>query len=439
MRSRIIGSESLYRRSSRLFTKWLPGFDENPDHVLAIPQQSQKAILVGALLFLAVWAILHVPPFNANQILDTPIYQRYGGNVLAGLVPYRDFDLEYPPGALLAFIIPSFAPKAHYRRAFELLMLACGLGTVALVGLSLSRLGATKWRLYVGTALPAIATGLLGSVALTRFDYWPALLTAGAVTGVLARRELLGFAALGVAISAKIYPAVLLPILFIEVWRTQNPHRALGALSVCAAVVALSFVPFAILAPHGLGGTLSQQAGRPLQIESVGAAILLAAHQIGIYDPIVLQTHGSHNLSGSAPDTIAALSTAVQIMVVVGAWVLFASGRGARGNILAACALPVAAFIASGKVLSPQYMIWLVPLIPLLAGRTGRVAVVVFLGCCAVTQLWFPQLYRHLINLEPFPTALLIVRDALLIILVGVLWIATASSRARPGEEGAVA
>src|SRR5262245_46069543 len=263
MGSRIAGSEAFWGRFSRLCTKWLPGLEENPYHLVANPRQPRPAILLGAALFLGAWGILHVPPFNARQLIDTFVYQRYGDNVLAGQVPYRDFSLEYPPGALPAFIIPSLASKAHYRTAFELLMLACGLGTVALVGLSLSRLGATHGRLYVGTALPAIATGLLGSVVLTRFDYWPALLTAAALTGVLARRELLGFAALGVAISAKLYPAVLLPILFIEVWRTQKVRRAVGALAACAAVLVLFFAPFAMLAPHGLGSGLGQQAVHP--------------------------------------------------------------------------------------------------------------------------------------------------------------------------------
>src|SRR5262249_1659398 len=94
---------------------------------------------------------------------------------------------------------------------------------------------------------------------------------------------------------------------------------------------------------------------------------------------------------------------------------------GARHSVLWACALAVAALIAFGKALSPQYLIWLVPLIPLLAGCNGNLGMVLFLGWCAVTQLWFPQWYWHFVNLEAGPTVLLIVRDALLIVLVGVL------------------
>ena len=91
-------------------------------------RRAVPAAAVGALLFLVSWGLLHVGPLARGQIVDTPVYQRYGDAVLAGEVPYRDFSLEYPPGALPVFILPSLAPAEHYRSAFEALMIVCGLG-----------------------------------------------------------------------------------------------------------------------------------------------------------------------------------------------------------------------------------------------------------------------------------------------------------------------
>ena len=91
------------------------------------------AAALAVLLFAGSWAVLHVTPLGDRQIIDTPVYQRYGDAVLDGQVPYRDFSLEYPPGALPVFILPSLAPQEHYRSAFETLMVLCGLTMVALV------------------------------------------------------------------------------------------------------------------------------------------------------------------------------------------------------------------------------------------------------------------------------------------------------------------
>ena len=89
-------------------------------------RQPPPRAALALLLFAGSWALLHVTPLGDHQIIDTPVYQRYGDAVLDGEVPYRDFSLEYPPGALPVFILPSLAPQAHYRSAFETLMVLCG-------------------------------------------------------------------------------------------------------------------------------------------------------------------------------------------------------------------------------------------------------------------------------------------------------------------------
>lgn len=379
--------------------------------------------------------MLHLPPLADRQIVDTPIYEQYGDAVLAGAVPYRDFAVEYPPGALPAFILPALAPGGGYRAAFEALMLVCAAGAVVLVGRTLARLGVSPARLYLGTAFPAVATGLLGTVVLTRFDYWPALLTVAAVAGVAAGRDVLGFAALGAGIAAKLYPAVLLPVLLVEVARRRGRRRALRGLAACLAAAGVVLAPFAVLAPHGLAHSFGQQAGRPLQIESAGSALLLVAHELRLYDPVVVSSYGSQNLVGGAADLLAALSVALQALAVAASWVLFLSDRGAPRDVLAACALAVAAFVAFGKVLSPQYLIWLIPLVALVGGRAGVAAGALLLACCGLTQLWFPAHYWDLVALQGTPIALLAARDFLLAALTGVLAAATRLGRA-PSRSG---
>lgn len=395
------------------------------------PREVAIAAALGALLFLVSYGLLHVSPLDERQIVDTPVYQRYGDAMLDGQVPYRDFELEYPPAALPAFLLPALAPDADYRTAFEVLVVVLGLGTVGLVALSLSLLRADRTRLLAGCALAGLAPLALGTVVLTRFDLWPAFLTAGAIAATLARRERLALGILGLAAAAKIYPALLLPVLLLYAWRRGGPRLALGGLAAFSAVVIACLLPFALIAPHGLAEAFTTQAGRPLQLESLGSGLLLAAHQLDAYLPTVVNSHGSQNLLGSLPDGLAAVQTALQVVAVAGIWLLFAVGRRGPEQLVAASAGSVCAFIAFGKVLSPQFAIWLVPLVPLVGGGLGIAASGLLVLVLVLTQLWFPQRYWHLVALEAGPTWLLVARNVLLVALTVVLAAATAPGRER--------
>jgi hypothetical protein len=395
-------------------------------------REAALAAALGVLLFLVSYGLLHVSPIDERQIVDTGVYQRYGDAMLDGQVPYRDFEIEYPPAALPVFLLPSLAPEEHYRTAFEILVVVVlGLGIVCLVALSLSLLGASRARLFAGCALAGLAPLALGTVVLTRFDLWPAFLTAAAVAAALSSRERLALGILGLAAAAKIYPAVLLPVLLLYAWRRGGPRFALGGLGAFAAVVTVCLLPFAILAPEGLADAFTKQAGRPLQIESLGAAFLLAAHQLDAYLPTVVDSHGSQNLFGSLPDGLATVQTALQILAVAGIWLLFALGRRGPEQLVAASAGSVCAFVAFGKVLSPQFAIWLVPLVPLVGGGLGVAASGLLVLVLVLTQLWFPQRYWHLVALEAGPTWLLVARNVALVALTAVLAAATASGRER--------
>ena len=393
------------------------------------------AIALGVVLFAASFGLLHVRPFAGRAIVDTPVYQRYGDAVVdSAAVPYRDFSLEYPPGALPVFIIPSLGPADHYRTAFEILMLLCGAGAVALVAVTLVSVGASTGRLFAATAFAGLAPLALGPVVLTRFDLWPAMLTVGAVAALVRGRDRLAFAVLGIAVAAKLYPAVLLPIALAYVGRQRGGREALAGLGVFAVVLALVLLPFAVLAPDGLAHALERQTGRPLQIESLGAALLLALHQVGSYEPTVVSSFGSQNLVGGLPDALATLLTVLQILAVVGVWLLFASHRGWREELLAAWAVAIAALVAFGKILSPQFLIWLIPLVPLVGGRRGLAASALFLGALVLTQLWFPSRYWHLVAFETGPSWLLVVRNVALVVLAAVLASAIGADARAPGR-----
>jgi uncharacterized membrane protein len=376
------------------------------------------------------WALLHTGFWDRTQIVDTPTYQRYGQAVLDGQVPYRDFDLEYPPAALPVFVLPALAREDDYSSAFELLMWACAVAAIVALGLALAAVDASSPRLYAAIGFLALAPLALGTVILSRYDFWPGALAIGAVAAFVSRRERLGFGVLGLAVAAKIYPLVLLPLAL--VWAARRGTRELWiGLGCFVGVLALCFVPFFVLSAGGVAHSIGTQLGRPLQIESLGASLLLAAEQLGLYNATVESSHGSQNLAGSLADTLAALLTAFQLVAVGMVWAVFAARDRGREGLLAGSAAAVAAFVALGKVLSPQFLIWLLPLVPAVAGLGGLAAGAVLLAALVTTQLWFPFRYWDVVALEPVGL-LVVVRNVLLIALYAILLFVLS----RRGREG---
>jgi uncharacterized membrane protein len=358
---------------------------------------SPEALAAGGV-FLACWGLVHTWFWSHGQLVDWPTYRDYGQAVVDhGRLPYRDFAVEYPPGALPVFIAP--APAADYASAFAWLMAVCGLVLVAVVA-AIRREAA--W--YV-----ALAPVLVGSLILSRFDLWPSLLLVCALAALLAGRDGLGWGFLGAAAAAKLWPLVVVPV---ALARSIRRGRARSVL-VGAVVLAAAFLPFVVLAPAGVWHSLSGQASRPLQVESLGAAFLTTFGH-----PRVITSHGSQNLVGHGP--IAVVSALCDATALVAIWLGYVRGPDSRERLLRYAAAAVVAFVAFGKVLSPQYLLWLIPLVPLVRGRRGVAATVVLTAACVLTQVWFPLRYWDYANSFQLAWVVLL-RDLLLVVLLVVL------------------
>jgi 4-amino-4-deoxy-L-arabinose transferase-like glycosyltransferase len=391
-----------------------------------------RRLLVGAAgLFLVSLTLLHWGWYQHDLIRDTIEYHRYGTAMLGGHVPYRDFGIEYPPGALPAFGLPAIGKPglAVYEREFQILMALCGVGSLVAMSVALRNLGASAERMAAALGFFALAPLALGSVILYRYDLWPTFLTVAGLAAVLARRERLGFAALGLGIAAKAFPAVVIPPALAYVWRTRGRREALLCLGSAAAVVAVVVVPFLVLAPHGVWDSIVRQTTRPLQIESLGASLLLAAHHVGGLGLTLDSSRGSQNLVGSLPDAVGAASSAVLVLVLIAIWIAAARGPATPERLVRWSVASVAAFVALGKVLSPQFLIWLLPLVPLVRGRRGLGASALLALALLLTQVWFPIRYFDLVAFDPFPSWVLLARDLVLVALVVVL---TAPGRESP-------
>lgn len=325
---------------------------------------------------------------RAARFRDVHLYGGFAHAVFAGQVPYRDFFMEYPPGALAVFLPPQVFGTAHFNAAFKSLMALCGAATIVVLALLLVRLGAPRGRLWTALALFALSPVALGPISLNTYDAWPAFLTVAALGLLLAALPIAAFAMLGLAFAAKVYPVVLLPPALVYVWRTAGRRVAGLSAAAFAAVAAIVILPFFAFSPHGLVESFRAQAGRALQVESLFGSLLGVADRLGWYSALVVHRTGhaiSYDLTGTLPRVLAGVSSLLQVLAVaLVAW-LFARGRDEPQRLAIAFAGAVAGFIAFTRFFSPQYMVWLVPLVVLLGplewALTGAALV--------LAQTWF--------------------------------------------------
>jgi hypothetical protein len=392
-----------------------------PDREVAL------AAFVAVAVFAVTWTALHYGFYTHRQIIDTPVYQRYGNEIAHGNVPYRDFELEYPPGALPMFAVPGLVShggrdqdvKPGFRRTFETLMWMCGAIALISMALTLRVIGGALWAPLLFAALAPLA---LGTVMLSRFDLWPAALAAAGLAAIVSSRLRLGHVLLGLATAAKFYPGVLIPLAVAYAWKRRGRREAVVCAALTAGVFALVVVPFLVVAPGGVWHSLSVQLGRPLQVESLGAALLLVAHNVFGFALAGETSHGSQNVAGGAAHTLAVVSSIVQGAVLLWIWWAFARGPATAAALVRASAAAVCAFVAFGKVLSPQFLIWLIPVVPLVRGRRGLWASLLLLAALVLTQIWFPfRYFRLALDFEAGLSWVLLARDLVLVSLVLLL------------------
>lgn len=391
------------------------------------------AAAAGVLLGISFYVLVRW--LERGQLSDVPVYVHYSQLMRGGAVPYRDFRFEYPPAALPAMLLPSYLPWS-FTTSFAVLMGVCGAGCVAAAASMLRAVGARAERTWMSLLAIGVSPLLLGSLFDTRFDLWPTLLAVGGLAALVRERSVLSGALLGLGFAAKLWPAVLLPIAVLHLWRRRGRAGVLGCLVAFVAVAAACFLPFAVIAPGGLHAMFADQLDRPLQVESLGAAVLMAAQHLGMHPLSTVTSHGAQALSGHGAGLAADLSTACEIVAVLGIWIAFARRRVAEGEAtLLAAAASVAALVAFDRVLSPQYLVWLVPFVLIVRGGNGIAAGGLLFLALGLTQTWFPGSYWSLALDHASPWSwYLLARDLALVALAGVLVLELSRGRGFAGR-----
>jgi uncharacterized membrane protein len=320
------------------------------------------------------------------------------------------------------FVLPALGhegDRAAYDRWFDRLMSLCGCLAIVGTGIGLRALGAGVARTGAALLAMAVTPLLLGPVMLTRYDWWPAALAVLALAALLHERLALSAVGLAAAIAAKLWPAVLAPLGVVYFWRTRGARAALEWAAVVVVTDAAIFVPFGVASPGGLRHSFHAQLARPLQLESLGGAVLIAFHHVFGTSLHVVTTFGSQNVAGTGARAAEIATTVAGVLALLAVWALFARGEMTRQRVATYAAASVAVVLAFGKVFSPQFVIWLIPLVPLTPSIAANV---LLLAALALTQAWFPRHYWSLAtDLRPRESWFLLARDLCVAALAAVL------------------
>ncbi len=378
-----------------------------------------QAVGVGLLVSGVYAASLWFERFGirtARHGADVGSYGLWAAAIGHGRLPYRDFYFAYPPGSLVPMLAAQ--PFSGYARAFKTVMAVAGAGTLVVAAGALR--GPARRSLWPLLAM-AVSPLVVGSVYVNRFDLWPALLMAVALLLLVRRRPTAAFAFLALGTVTKIFPAAALPAAAVWVWRTHGSRRLREASIAFVVTGLLVMLPFAIIGPGGLRYSFTVQLTRHLETESLGGAILLAAARVGIYHPTIATGNpGSLDLFGTLPDVAGVVSIVIVVLLLLGGARLLARGPLDAERLIAATAGAVCIYVAFGKVLSPQYVLWLVPLVPLVRRRSGAAGTAILLVALALTQVEFDHHFSQLRTVGPVVWPLL-ARDLLLVLLAALL------------------
>jgi hypothetical protein len=280
-----------------------------------------------------------------------------------------------------------------------------------------------------GVGVWLLAVPLLGATTYARFDVVPGIL-AGAALLLLVAHPRLAAAAGAVATGLKLWPALLLPALAARRRERRDVVAVVVGLGVLLVTVSLVLAGWTrLLSP------LTWQSDRGLQIESVLATPAMLAWAVRPGQHVVAYSdYNAFEVSGPTVPLLLAGTTLLTVLMVLGLaalWVVaWRRGRSlGRDAVVWSCLTAVTAFTVSSRVLSPQYLLWLLPLAAagLAVVHTPRGVArmrgwaLTLLVVTAATQLVFPVFYGSLVRHDDgsvWVVLLLAVRNLALVLLL---------------------
>jgi uncharacterized membrane protein len=376
------------------------------------------AVLTVAVL-VAGWALtLWISPWNDERVNDLFVYRSSAVPVTGGALPYRDVAFEYPPLAAPAIALPGLPGTGEeaFRWAFALWTLGAAIAVVLLCGALARATGGDARRAMLAAALMPV---LCGALIRTHFDLFPVALLLAGLLLLVRDRPRAGLAVLGLGAMTKAFPLVAVPVALAWLVARGDRRAAWQGALACAAVIAVLAGAAVAASPGGALDAVRYHLDRPVQVESSPALVLLGLDAVGAGEATSVASYRSDGLLHPAADAV----TSLFVTLLVGLVALLSVAAGRRPEprqlvlaTLAACA----AFALLGKVLSPQFVIWVLPLGALAFAWRMYALTAAALAAALLTQLEFPSHYFDVVAREPLAVAVVAARNVALLAVLAL-------------------
>ncbi|MGI5198768.1 glycosyltransferase 87 family protein [Streptomyces sp. CA-288835] len=356
--------------------------------------------LTRILLLIFVFKVIVFPGPDVTTDVEG-IYQGWYVTLRDGTFPLSDVAWQYPPAAALPILSPALLPFLDYASAFFVLVCltdACVLALLQYAGRrdNHSPRGAWVWTLGVP---------LLGPTVYARYDVMVTAVAVAALLAGLRRPRLLGtLAAFGALL--KVWPALLL------VGTTKRKPWAAAAVTAVAIMLA-----FTVTMP-GAFAFLTAQRDRGTEVESLGALVFHVARHFG-WEGEVLLNYGSMEFVGPYVGVVS--TAALMLTLLAFGWLLLwrlRARRFAPHTLSDAAFVAVLLFTVTSRVISPQYLVWLIGLAAVcLLFRESRMTLptVLLLAAAFLTVLEFPLWFGHVVASDALGVTVLFLRNGLLV------------------------
>ena len=416
-----------------------------------VTRREAALLLVAAAALQAVaWALVIVVvrrAFPEYWDATIPDVQHYAGIVWAvrhGLWPYTQIPFEYPPVALVPLLVPpEIVSFPRYALEFKIEMIVVFALGAALTTWAALKLWASSGRaLAVALALAATVPAT-GAIGLNRYDATVGLVVAACVLSLLYRRWALAGLMVGLGFGLKLTPVVLLPLVLVLARRRRSVAWAtLGAV----AGIVLPLVPFVVQGGLGFYTTVvGTQTARGLQIETVAASPFLIR---SIVDPgsvlVLVPPGGSLSILAPGASTVNTLTPLLVLALVALVYLVIWRCRSRLRAVPEAVPVAVLALLVAtmcgNKVLSPQHLIWTLPVVALalVAGRWSlRIPALLMFAAMILTQVEYPGMYFGLVRLQPTAIVVTAVRNLVLVLTLVASLVALWRLRVATPEEAA--
>ncbi len=368
------------------------------------------AILPWLLGSTAVFLLLALYNFYYGpQSDDISLYFNTAHQWFAGLVPFRDFTIEYPPGALLFMAVPHFlgSNPESYKVWYSLLIVF-----FLTVCTSLLYDKKDKYPLLLFVLCVILCPF---EIVFQRLDVLVGILTLISLILVTRKRWIWSALVLGLSITVKFYPLVLVPFILVYL-RNWKQALSYGTAVVLVIVAILGSFFLSGAKTEGLFYFWTYNQNRQIHLESTWSSLAMVLDK-----PVEVYTaYGAKNLASPHDDqmTQAALYVFVTLFFVLFTSALFVKKKGERW-LWDTAFLVVLTFIVCNKVFSPQFLLWIIPLFGITSRHLLQERKVLF-GLLLnllifLTHLVVPIFFLDLIELKPGAVSLLFWRNMLII------------------------